>query len=128
MIARQGGTEGRPAVGRTPEEIFAHHLESLEAHDLEEIVADFDDDAVLVAVSGSARGKDAVRAAYEQLLSDLPQAEWDVPTQVFEGDLLFIEWGAVSGENQVTDGISTFVFTEDGIRAQTVRFTLEARD
>jgi hypothetical protein len=28
------------------------------------------------------------------LLADLPNADWAVPTQIFEGDLLFIEWTA----------------------------------
>jgi hypothetical protein len=49
------------------------------------------------------------------------------PTQVFEGDVLFIEWKAVSEKTQATDGIDTLVSTDDGIRVQTVRYTLEDR-
>jgi hypothetical protein len=52
-------------------------------------------------------------------------AKWDVPTQIFEGDVLFIEWTAETASTRVRDGIDTFVFTDDGIRAQTVRFTPE---
>src|SRR4051812_14348489 len=52
-------------------------------------------------------------------------AKWDVLTQIFEGDVLFIEWTAETASTRVRDGIDTFVFTDDGIRAQTLRFTPE---
>jgi hypothetical protein len=32
---------------------------------------------------------------------------------------------AVSASTRATDGIDTFVFADDGIRVQTVRYTLE---
>jgi hypothetical protein len=48
-----------------------------------------------------------------------------VPTQIYEGDILFIEWSAVSEKTRATDGVDTFVFEGDGIRVQTVRYTLE---
>lgn len=50
----------------------------------------------------------------------------DVPTQVFEGDVLFIEWSAVAAARRALDGIDTFVFDGDGIRVQTVRYTMES--
>lgn len=53
----------------------------------------------------------------------LPDAKWDVPTAVFEGDVLLVEWTAEAPTVRVTDGIDTLVFSDDGIRAQTVRFT-----
>jgi ketosteroid isomerase-like protein len=111
---------------RTPQEIFEHHAGALIAGDIDEVVADYTDDAVFITPRGVWRGKDGVRAAFTELLGDLPDAKWDVPTQIFEGDVLFIEWNAVSASARVSDGIDTFVFTDEGIRAQTVRYTLEA--
>jgi ketosteroid isomerase-like protein len=115
-------------MARTPQEIFQHHGGALVAGDLDEIVADYTDDAVFITPRGTLRGKDGVRQGFTQLLADLPDAKWDVPTQVFEGDVLFIEWNAVSASTRAMDGIDTFVFTDDGIRAQTVRYTLEKTD
>ena len=69
-------------------------------------------------------GKDGVRQGFTKLLSDLPSAEWQVPTTIFEGDVLFIEWNAKSEKTQALDGIDTFVFRDGLIRAQTVRYTL----
>jgi len=112
-------------MARTPQEIFAHHAEVLIAGDLEGIVSDYADDAVFITPSGVLRGKDGVRAGFTALLADLPSAKWDVPTQIFEGDVLFIEWNAVSSATRATDGIDTFVFEGDHIKVQTVRYTLE---
>jgi len=110
---------------RTPQEIFEHHAGALIAGDLEGIVADYDDDALFITPGGVLRGKDGVRQGFTKLLGDLPNAVWDVPTQVFEGDILFIEWSAVSEKTRVDDGVDTFVFTDEGIRVQTVRCTVQ---
>jgi ketosteroid isomerase-like protein len=112
-------------MARTPQEIFAHHAEALMAGDVDGIVADYADDAVFITPARVQRGKDGVRAAFTALLADLPSAAWDVPTQVFEGNVLFIEWSAVSSATRAMDGIDTFVFEGDSIRVQTVRYTLE---
>ena len=109
---------------RTPQEVFQHHAEALIAGDLEGIVADYSDDAVFITPEGVLRGKDGVRQGFAKLLSDLPSAEWEVPTTIFEGDVLFIEWNAVSESTRADDGIDTFVFADGMIRVQTVRYTL----
>jgi len=110
---------------RTPQEVFQHHAEVLIAGDLEGIVADYSDDAVFITPEGVLRGKDGVRQGFTKLLSDLPSAEWQVPTTIFEGDVLFIEWNAVSENTRADDGIDTFVFADGMIRVQTVRYTLQ---
>ena len=113
---------------RTPQEVFQHHAEVLIAGDLEGIVADYSDDAVFITPAGVLHGKDGVRQGFTKLLSDLPSAEWDVPTQIFEGDVLFIEWNAKSESTKAEDGIDTFVFRDGMIRVQTVRYTLTRTD
>ena len=110
---------------RTPQEIFEHHAEVLIAGDIDGIVSDYSDDAVFITPDGVRRGKEGVREGFEKLLSDLPSAEWQVPTQIFEGDLLLIEWNAKSASTRADDGIDTFVFRDGLIRAQTVRYTLQ---
>lgn len=112
---------------RTPQEVFQHHAEALIAGDLDGIVADYSDDAVFITPDGVLRGKDGVRQAFTKLLSDLPSADWEVPTTIFEGDVLLIEWKAESEKTQAVDGIDTFVFRDGQIRVQTVRYTLTAK-
>ena len=109
---------------RTPEEAFSHHAQALGAGDLDEIVADYTDDAVFISPAGVKRGKDGIRAAFTQLLADVPNASWDLKTQIYENDVLFLEWAADAAATRVEDGIDTFVFRDGMIRVQTVRYTL----
>jgi ketosteroid isomerase-like protein len=109
-------------MSRTPEEVFAHHGQSLGAEDLEEIVSDYSDDCVLVVNKQVYRGKDGARQVFTQLLSDVPQAKWELDT-VFAEDVLYLEWKAAGGGRHVDDGVDTFVFADGQIRVQTVLYT-----
>jgi ketosteroid isomerase-like protein len=113
---------------RTPREVFQHHAEALGAEDLDGIVSDYADDAVFITPDGVKRGKDGVREAFQQLLADVPGASWELPTQIYEDDVLFLEWKAQSESTRVEDGIDTFVFRDGLIRVQTVRYTLIGSD
>lgn len=112
-----------PTPSRSPQEVFAHHGAALAAGDLDEIVVDYAEDSVLISPAGIARGKDAIRAVFATLLADLPDANWDLTTQLFADDILFLVWTADSAVSRVDDGVDTFVFREGMIRAQTVRYT-----
>jgi hypothetical protein len=109
---------------RTPEEIFGHHAAALMKGDVDDIVADYADDAVFVTPDRVLRGKAGVREAFEALLALVPEAAWDVPITVYVDDLLLIEWSANSACNDITDGVDTFIFRDGLIRAQTVRYTV----
>jgi SnoaL-like domain len=116
---------GRTAMAaRTPQQIFQHHAEALGAEDLDAIVSDYGEDAVFMTPSGVLRGKAGVRQGFIQLLTDIPKASWSLPTQLYENDILLLEWTAESAKAKVADGIDTFVFKDGFIRAQTVRYTL----
>jgi len=55
----------------------------------------------------------------------VPEAAWELKTQIYEGDVLFLEWSAVAAATRVDDGIDTFVFRDGQIQVQTVRYTLQ---
>jgi ketosteroid isomerase-like protein len=111
-------------MARTPEEVCAHHGQSLGAEDLEEIIADYADDAILVVQRKVYRGKDGAREVFTQLLSDVPQAEWELD-QTFADDVLYLEWKATGGGRKVDNGIDTFIFKDGMIRVQTVVYTVQ---
>jgi ketosteroid isomerase-like protein len=114
-------------VSRTPQEVFAHHGQVLGAEDIDGIVEDYADDAVFITPAGVLRGKDGVRQGFTKLLGDVPNARWSIPTQIFEGDALFIEWSVTSDAGDVDDGIDTFIFRDGLIRLQTVRYTVKPK-
>ena len=78
-------------AARTPEEVFAHHGHALGAEDLEDVVADYTDEAILVVQKKVYRGKDGARQVFTQLLSDVPQAQWELDT-TFADDVLYLQW------------------------------------
>ncbi|MEJ0094962.1 MAG: nuclear transport factor 2 family protein [Methylocella sp.] len=110
---------------RTPQQIFQHHAQSLVAGDLEGIVSDYGDDAEFISAGGIKRGKAGVREAFARLLADLPKASWELPTELYGEDSLFLEWKACSDKTYADDGVDTFVFRDGFIRLQTVRYTLK---
>ena len=114
-------------MARSPQEVFAHHAEALGAGDLDEIVADYSDDAVFITPDTVRRGQDGIREAFTALLADVPNADWTLPTQIYEGDVLFLEWTATSAATKVEDGIDTFIFRDGQIVLQTVRYTVQHR-
>ena len=61
-----------------------------------DIVADYSEDAILVVQKKVYRGKDGAREVFTQLLSDVPQAQWELDT-VFADDVLYLEWKATGG-------------------------------
>jgi hypothetical protein len=115
-------------TARTPQEVFKHHGEVLMAEDLDGIVSDYTEDAMFITPDGVLSGKEGVREGFVKLLGDVPGASWDLPTQIFEDDILLLEWSAESEKTKVEDGIDTFVFRDGLIRVQTVRYTLLQKD
>ncbi len=109
---------------RTPEEVFAHHGQALGGEDLEGIVADYTDDAILIVQKQVYRGKDGARKVFTQLLSDVPQAEWQLDT-VFVDDVLYLEWNATGGGRKIEGAIDTFIFRDGMIRVQTVVYNVK---
>jgi ketosteroid isomerase-like protein len=112
---------------RTPQEIFQHHATALGGGDLDGIVSDYADDAAFISPAGVERGKDGIRAAFTRLLADVPNAKWDLKTQIYEGDVFFLEWAADAGATFVEDGLDTFIFRDGLIQVQTVRYTVQHR-
>jgi hypothetical protein len=112
---------------RTPQEVFADHGKRLGTGDLDLIVEGYTEDAVLITPAGAFHGHDGVRRVIGRLLADLPDADWQLLPQV-GGNVLFLQWSATTETRQVTDGIDTFVFRDDRISVQTVRYTLTDRD
>ena len=111
-------------MSRTPEEIFAHHGQALGAEHLEDIVADYAEDAILVVQKKVYRGRDGARQVFTQLLNDVPQAQWELET-VLADDVLYLEWKATGGGRKSDDAIDTFIFADGMIRVQTVFYTVK---
>lgn len=106
-------------MARTPQEIFDHHIHAIVTRDIDALLADYADDAVLITSGGVARGKAGVLAVFTKFLGDVADVTFDTRTQILEGDVLFLEWSVDSRSARV-EGSDTFVFHDNLIRAQTI--------
>jgi ketosteroid isomerase-like protein len=87
------------ATTRSSQEVFNHHAQALGAEDLEEIVADYSDDAVFITPAGVQRGKDGVRQAVTKLLED------GIDTFVFRDGLIRVQTAsATAAARSLTGG------------------------
>lgn len=116
----------QPAISlsqRTPQEVFAHHVETLGAEDLDGILMDYGETSAIITPEGVTRGTAAIRELFAGLLQALPKAQWNVKTTVAD-NVLLLEWTADSDRASVSDGVDTFIFKDGLIQYQTARLTL----
>ncbi|MER7960346.1 nuclear transport factor 2 family protein [Streptomyces sp. NPDC096030] len=109
---------------RSPEEVFMSHGRALVSEDLDAIVKNFAEDAVVITPAGVRRGRVGVREVFTRLFDELPNATWDLKIQTLSGDILFLEWSADSDRFRAEHGVDTFIFRNGLIQAQTVRYAL----
>jgi len=102
------------------EQIVEHHMAAGNSRNLDEIMRDYADDAILIAPDGVNKGKQAILAAFQQLMTQEP-ASVIIPTRkVFEGNVGYIVWTMNAGQPNVVHGSDTFIIRDGKIAVQTV--------
>lgn len=107
-----------------PQAIFTAHVTALGAGDIDRLLALRSPESVLITAERTYRGPEQIGSFYRKLLVELPNARWALGAQVFDCDVLYIEWTCQSDKHAVADGVDTFVFRDGVIAAQTARCTL----
>lgn len=72
----------------------------------------------------SSEGRDAIRRSARHLGLQLPDAEFQFPTKLVEGEHAFLVWKARSQRFEVDDGADSFVIRGGRILAQTIFYRL----
>ena len=97
----------------TTADILQRHLDALAAGDLEGLLADYADDAVLIVGAEPVRGKDALRNVFARTTANPLKIEEDV--RVVDGDYAYITWHS----DRLSFGTDTFVVRDGKIVCQT---------
>ncbi|HTT05199.1 MAG TPA: nuclear transport factor 2 family protein [Steroidobacteraceae bacterium] len=127
-LAQAPATE---SSSRTPEQVVRHHFAAAAARDLDAVVSDYADDAVLITANGVVRGKDAVRAAFAQLMRPprpgariaAARAERAGPQIVvshFTRDVAWLMWTQNAGKPNEVRGVETYLVRAGRIELETV--------
>lgn len=77
-------SSGEEEVLKTPEEdLIERYFDAFNRHNIEDVMACFDDDAKVVGASGTfVQGRDSVRRYYEAEFAEVPDGRCDLQTMV----------------------------------------------
>jgi ketosteroid isomerase-like protein len=116
--AGYGYTKEEYTMTRTSQEVFDAHQSAFNAGDLDMLLADYADDAIMVTLEGSAVGKQAIRGMYEYFHTAFPNLKVDFQKTVIEDDIVLILWSADSDVATVPQGSATFIIRDGLIQRQ----------
>ena len=113
----------------TTEDVLDHHLEALLAGDLEAILADYDETAVLATPDVTVRGLAALREFFGSVVTDMlqPGSQIEATTQVVEGDYAYIVWRGESEKYRFPFATDTFVVRDGKIVFQSFAGQVEPK-
>ena len=112
-------------MSRSPQETLKAHIEALESSDLNAIMADYADDAVILTPDAVMQGHAEVEAFFTGALQMLPEPKFVLNPAVHHGDITLLRWMATSPAGKINDGVDTFVIQDGTIRVHTSSFTFE---
>ena len=110
------------AAPGTPEQIVAHHMAAAAKGDVDGIVADYADTAVVFTPGGKTQGKAALRKMFEGIFGGPPgsRAPLEVQQQFYTKEIGYIVWVQNAGKPEELRGSDTFLVRKGKIVAQTV--------
>jgi ketosteroid isomerase-like protein len=102
-------------------EVFDHHFQAFQDQDMDEIMADYAEDSLVVTADGTFRGLDEISELFAGFFEEFSGQYFVEPQEVVvDGDVAFFTWVADSPQNFYEFGTDTFVVIDDVIRYQTV--------
>jgi hypothetical protein len=115
----------RPGIAlseRTTLEVLEHHLGAILTGDLDAVLADYADDAVVVWAEGVVRGDEALRAFFSGVITDVvpPGSYFWITQQIIEGEIAYYNWEAESPGLSMPFGTDTFIIRDGEIVIQTI--------
>jgi SnoaL-like domain len=116
-------------IGEQTEKTLLRHWQGFVAGDVERIMADYAEDAVLISPEGTLRGHAQIRSLFTQIFADMfPPAgsSLNLAKQIVEGEIAYILWSGISPRYKVPFGTDTFVIRDGKIVAQTFAAQLDA--
>ncbi len=104
----------------TTQSVLDHHLGCFGEGDLDGIMSDYAQDAVLFTPDGPLVGPEALRPFFVTLFAEFakPGASFEMKLMTVEGDYAYILWTAETADNVYEVATDTFVVRDGKIVAQ----------
>lgn len=115
-------TAGRSAAltTRATEEVWKRHIDAWSKRDLDSIMSDYTEDAVVVLNNQTYEGRPAIRKVFQRLFEIFDQGENHIDTPTIKDRLVYITWHFTPRGQQTVFGTDTFVVENDAISYQTI--------
>ena len=114
-------------MARSTGQIFEDHMGALARGDVPGIMADYADDAVLMAIDQVYVGKAEIQGFLEASFAAMPNARFEPKGLQVYGDAVLVSWSADSDTVRCSQGTDTLIIRDDMIRLQTVCFSVEPK-
>jgi ketosteroid isomerase-like protein len=114
VAATREGTDtagAAPAGAERTEVVVGRHVQAFLANDLDALMADFAENALLCAPEGAHRGRGAIRAFFERVLPAFPAGTTtlEVKQQIVDGELCYVVWSSSSPVADVSSACDVFI-------------------
>ncbi len=87
------------AISEQTEKALLHHWQAFGADDVEAIMADYAEDAVLITPDGALKGHAQIRSLFAQIFANMfppDSTSLNLAKQVVEGEITYILWSGSS--------------------------------
>jgi len=108
---------------RSTRQVFDDHVGALARADLPALMADYADDAVLMAIDKVYVGKAEIEAFFVGAFAAMPNMKLEPTGLQVHGDAVLVSWTGDSDTVRFPTGNDTLIIRDDRIRLQTVCFT-----
>ena len=111
------------------EAIVKQHMVALGKGDMEAVMADYSEGAILCSAQGLSRGHAEIRATIEPFVKKVlpPGSDFKLQKMLVDGEVAYIVWTAESAGFRLPLGTDTFVVRDGKIVAQTFTAQIERK-
>jgi hypothetical protein len=117
--AKKEATGEDSLMTRTTQEVFDSHKVAIETLDIEMLMGDYAEDAVLVTLGGALNGKEAIlKGFFEATLEQFPDMVITYDQIVCEGDVCLLQWSGKSSNGNIPVGVGVLYIKVGQIQRQ----------
>ncbi|MDC0738324.1 nuclear transport factor 2 family protein [Cognatishimia sp. SS12] len=112
-----------------PEAVFDHHLQAFVDRNMEQNLADYTDDSVVIIPNAIFRGLDEIEGFFGAIFQEFAQdgSSFELTEKRVEGNVVYISWRAETPDNSYVYATDTFVIENDKIVTQTIGLVVEPK-
>lgn len=109
--------------------VLDHHLDAFGTQNMEEVMADYDEDSIVVTNLGVYRGLDEIGDLFETLFAEFSQdgATIEVDDTIHENDFAYLLWHGDTPENVYEFCTDTFYIPDETIEFQSFAGKIEPK-